>query len=448
MNRHHYIPAVTAILCFATSNIFAHGPAGAGPSAAPHAAPAASMATWNSMAMQRAAFHTALQPSRASTGVARQLAAVNPALTSLAAQIRGANPRLSPQQSMLIAGQQISQYAAQLSTLAAQNAGLAGPLTGSQSNFQNSAAAYQNAVTNAGYLAQGGAIAPTTTSLGQATEPARLDSAIAGQLIEANASQSALAAQIRGTDPRLSPQQANQLAADQINQFAQREGMNAASSLYSGNAGQTGFAPGYYPPYPWWDYGYGGYGGFFPDYGATGYDAGFYGPVAAAGYYGFGSPGVASALGQDNQPAAPAPLTQAQVQGNALRNQSQGAQTARNIADRASRPTTEELNEWAHAANPRPLAANEIDPVSGTLYWPSALQDDSFEPLRQVVQDYAAKWAQSGSLDRTDQMGMRKQIVAMYDSLKSQIHDIAPQDYVACRGFLERLLFATTQRSI
>ena len=49
-----------------------------------------------------------------------------------------------------------------------------------------------------------------------------------------------------------------------------------------------------------------------------------------------------------------------------------------------------------------------------------------------------------GGLDYADQRQVRENIDAMFDSLKSQISSIPPQDYVACRTFLQSLLYATT----
>ena len=43
---------------------------------------------------------------------------------------------------------------------------------------------------------------------------------------------------------------------------------------------------------------------------------------------------------------------------------------------------------------------------------------------------------------------MRENILAMFNVLKSQISEIPPQEYLACRTFLQRLLYATTGSSI
>ncbi len=94
------------------------------------------------------------------------------------------------------------------------------------------------------------------------------------------------------------------------------------------------------------------------------------------------------------------------------------------------------------------MSTSQIDPVSGVLYWPAALQDASFEAQRGVVNEHTAKWVKYGGLDYADQKEIRENIDSMFDGLKSQIRAIPPQDYVACRTFLQSLLYATTRTTL
>ena len=52
------------------------------------------------------------------------------------------------------------------------------------------------------------------------------------------------------------------------------------------------------------------------------------------------------------------------------------------------------------------LGPNEIDPVSGTLFWPAALQDDVFQENRLAVSDIAAKWVRYGGLTYDERTGL------------------------------------------
>ena len=59
-----------------------------------------------------------------------------------------------------------------------------------------------------------------------------------------------------------------------------------------------------------------------------------------------------------------------------------------------------------------------------------------------------AKWKRYGELDGAEQRQLREKIVVMADALKAQIGEIPPQEYVACRSFLQSLLYATTRSVI
>jgi hypothetical protein len=163
---------------------------------------------------------------------------------------------------------------------------------------------------------------------------------------------------------------------------------------------------------------------------------------------------VISAAGQYNLAASTAAVNMTQAESNWLRNNVQWRQTLSQMRDigraerereRGPRPTPEELARRARAGAPRDLTTRQIDPVSGVLHWPAALRVASFQAQRGAVDDYAAKWVKYGGLDYDAQSQVRENIGTMLDSLKSQIASIPPQDYVACRAFLQSLLYATTR---
>ncbi len=76
------------------------------------------------------------------------------------------------------------------------------------------------------------------------------------------------------------------------------------------------------------------------------------------------------------------------------------------------------------------------------------MQDASFEPQRAAVGECTTKWVKYGGLDYADQTQVRENIDSMFDGLKSQIGSIPPQDYVACRTFLQSLLYAVTRTTL
>jgi hypothetical protein len=163
---------------------------------------------------------------------------------------------------------------------------------------------------------------------------------------------------------------------------------------------------------------------------------------------------VISAEGQYNLATSKATVNMTEAESDWLRDNVQWRQTlgqSRDIGreererELGPRPTPEELARRARAGAPRSLTTGQIDPVSGVLHWPAALQVASFEAQRSAVDEYTAKWVRYGGLDYDTQSQVRENIGTMLDVLKSQIASIPPQDYVACRKFLQSLLYATTR---
>ncbi len=163
---------------------------------------------------------------------------------------------------------------------------------------------------------------------------------------------------------------------------------------------------------------------------------------------------VVSAAGQYNRATAASALNLTEAQSNAMRNRVQAVQTfyemraagrAGRELERGPQATPEELARRARAAAPRALNSSQVDPVSGVLFWPAALQDASFESSRAALDEFAMRWMKYGGLDYSEQAQVREKVSAMLTLLKSQISTIPPQNYVECRSFLQSLLFATTK---
>jgi hypothetical protein len=178
------------------------------------------------------------------------------------------------------------------------------------------------------------------------------------------------------------------------------------------------------------------------------------GPQSAPGAALQGMSQVINSAGQYNLATSLAAVNITSAQSNELRNQVQAVQAfwaKRNIGaaerqrERGPRPSPEEFARMARAAAPRTLNAGQIDPASGDLNWPPALQYEIFASHRSAIDQCTAKWAKYGALDYTDQERVRAHVNAAFNKLKSQIAFVPPHDYIECRAFLESLLFSTTR---
>jgi hypothetical protein len=166
---------------------------------------------------------------------------------------------------------------------------------------------------------------------------------------------------------------------------------------------------------------------------------------------------VISAKGQYNLNTSAAAINMTEAQSNEMRNQVQGVNTfwqmrdigrAERAKERGPNLTPEQLARMAREGTPRGLTPSQMDPVSGRLNWPDALQDPSFDPQRTELDELCASWAKFGSLDYSQRSKVRQIVDDMFDGLKAQVAKIPPQTYVASRSFLQSLVFAATRTTL
>jgi hypothetical protein len=189
-------------------------------------------------------------------------------------------------------------------------------------------------------------------------------------------------------------------------------------------------------------------GGGWPGYGT---------PTTAAGAAMSGMSQVISSAGQYNLATSAAAVNMTQAIHNQLGNDMLATETyfGMRAANRAAREreaeprlTMQQLVAIAHDGAPKPLNSRDEDPITGGLNWPSALQQTNFASGRKELDEIFAKRARYGGLTYADQMAAKRSVDGMFTSLKSQIRDIPPQDYVACRDFLRTLTYTASKSDL
>ncbi len=192
-------------------------------------------------------------------------------------------------------------------------------------------------------------------------------------------------------------------------------------------------------------------------YGGGGWGYGYGTPTTAAGSALNGMSQVISAAGQYNLATSAAAVNMTQAQRNQIQNdmlatdtyfQMRAANQAARQSEAGPKPTMEQLVRIAQEGVPKPLNTSQMDPVSGRLDWPDALQDSRYASERGAVDQLFAKRASYGGLTNSDRAKVRDTIDSMFDALKEQVRDIPPQDYVACRGFLQSLVYAASKSEL
>jgi hypothetical protein len=181
--------------------------------------------------------------------------------------------------------------------------------------------------------------------------------------------------------------------------------------------------------------------------------SGYSGGATVAGSAMNGMASVISAQGQRNLSNSAAAVNMTQAQKNEIENRSLATNTYFDMrrvnqqqaaAARGPSPTMEQLVRMAKAAAPKPLSPGQMDGVNGQLRWPSALQQPCFDSGRAELDQLLASHAKYGGLGYSDQVKVRETVHDMYQELSSQIAQIPPQDYIACKSFLRSVNYAAT----
>ena len=120
-----------------------------------------------------------------------------------------------------------------------------------------------------------------------------------------------------------------------------------------------------------------------------GYGGGYGSPGTAAGSGMQGMASVINARGNYNLSTSAAAMNMTQAQKQEIQNWSSFTNTYFDLratnrraraAERTPNLTEAQLNRIAQEGAPKPLATQQMDPVSGKIFWPDVLQDDKFQP--------------------------------------------------------------------
>lgn len=166
--------------------------------------------------------------------------------------------------------------------------------------------------------------------------------------------------------------------------------------------------------------------------------------------YARGLSDVISAQGSANLSNSQAAINLTEARSKQIENAQQWTNTyfqmrADNRAYRAQeagpRVTSEQLFRFAKEDAPSRMSPSELDPVSGKLSWPVALKSDDFNKYRSQIEELYMKRATGGVLNIDERRQLSKSCVDLNDTLKAQIKDLPPPDYIAAKKFIESLAY-------
>jgi hypothetical protein len=189
-----------------------------------------------------------------------------------------------------------------------------------------------------------------------------------------------------------------------------------------------------------------------PFYGNRGYGWGWNNPgigSTAAGSYLGGLGEAIRAQGEYNLMTSQAAINLQEAQRRAMENQVLWTNTffekrrinqAYREAQRGPRRTPEDWVRLASDAAPARLATGGLDPVTGQIAWPSALQEDFFAADRARLDAlFSQRAAAEGAVGMSAYGQIRGAVQQALANLKTQIRNIDTRRYLEARNFLTGL---------
>lgn len=175
--------------------------------------------------------------------------------------------------------------------------------------------------------------------------------------------------------------------------------------------------------------------------------------TAAEGYL----RGVAAAIhaqGQYNRMAAQAMVLAEQARALRIQNCELAANTRFSMREanqqaraRTRRPriTGEQAEQMAAKAKPNRLSPQELNPRSGHVSWPPALEAEEFCQSRQQMESLLARRAADGRLGADDMARANDAVRLILSTLRGRIRAMRPMEYTAARRFAEQLAYEVRQ---
>lgn len=104
--------------------------------------------------------------------------------------------------------------------------------------------------------------------------------------------------------------------------------------------------------------------------------------------------------------------------------------------------TAEQAARISASRMPDRLSVSQLDPVTGKVNWPTALQASAFDDDRQQIESLlTARAAASGSIGIDAYQQIQNIVRSMQQTLQSMIHDMPTQAYISASKFLTSLSY-------
>jgi hypothetical protein len=188
--------------------------------------------------------------------------------------------------------------------------------------------------------------------------------------------------------------------------------------------------------------------GYGMGYGGYGYG---YGGGTVAGNYMNGMSNVIRAEGEYNALTSMAGVNNEEARSRYLDNKKKWQEIYRQsresrdkrVAEQYARSkrSPEVLAAAAASVRPHKLSSEVLDPVTGQITWPEVLLDSEFAEQRKEIEQFLELRAMTSHTDETGEK-IRAAAAKMSEILRKNIQNIAANEYMSGRRFLDSLAYA------
>jgi len=115
-------------------------------------------------------------------------------------------------------------------------------------------------------------------------------------------------------------------------------------------------------------------------------------------------------------------------------------------AERGPRPTMEDAIRYANIRKPNRLSPSELDPLSGDITWPAALQQEQYRESRDELDKIYAERSEAGYLSADQLARVDSLTKSLLAQLKDNLRSYPPQLYTQAKSFLQSLAYESFLR--
>lgn len=114
-------------------------------------------------------------------------------------------------------------------------------------------------------------------------------------------------------------------------------------------------------------------------------------------------------------------------------------------AERGPKPSSEQMFRLARERAPDRLNSNQLDPLTGRIYWPVILEQDVYREYREKLDElFGVRAKYHGQIGPEQYLELQHTARSLEAELKARIKEYTPMDYSNAKKVIESLAYEAT----